>query len=95
MFNQFIKKPLQSPSIMETKISKSATSCTNTAAAPFELENQQDVQGDTSAQYLENFGRYLPGPSPSYLFKGWGPEVSRHGIAVCGCTLFLLSGYSQ
>ncbi|EEU34517.1 uncharacterized protein NECHADRAFT_88021 [Fusarium vanettenii 77-13-4] len=41
-----------------------------------------------------SWARYLPGPSPTYRFKGLSRSLSRIGVTACGCMIFLLSGYN-
>ncbi|OIW28734.1 MFS general substrate transporter [Coniochaeta ligniaria NRRL 30616] len=39
-----------------------------------------------------SWARYVPGPSPSFRFKGLSPRASRAGVVACGCACLMLSG---
>ncbi|KAH8667705.1 major facilitator superfamily domain-containing protein [Ilyonectria robusta] len=39
-----------------------------------------------------SWARYVPGPSPTYRYKGLSPRTSRSGVVACGCACLMLSG---
>ncbi|KAK7414952.1 hypothetical protein QQX98_006277 [Neonectria punicea] len=51
-----------------------------------------EVSVGTGAYAPVSWARYVPGPSPSYRFKGLSPRAARSGVVACGCACLMLSG---